>query len=251
MVALVRRPSDALSECILTFRPPEPIDVELAKEQHRGYRECLRWLGAEVVELPEEPHLPDAVFVEDTAVVFDEMAVIANPGAASRRAEVASVAQALRRYRALKHIRHPGTLDGGDVVTVGRTVLVGKTTRTNSQGIAQLEGLLSPLGYEVRAVTVTGCLHLKSACTALGDGTLLLSRSHLDAEPLSGFQLIDVPRSEPGAADVLLVGDTIVMPAGFPATAALLRDAGLKVRELDLSEFQKAEGGVTCLSIVF
>lgn len=250
-VALVRPPSDSFRDCIVTFRRREPIGVDLAREQHRAYRECLGELGARVVELPEEPELPDAVFVEDAAVVFEELAVTANPGALSRRAEVASVAEALGRYRPLECIRSPGTLDGGDVVTVGRTVLVGRTTRTNAQGIAQLEQLLSPLGYEVRAVPVSGCLHLKSACTALGDGSLLVSRSHLDANLLSEFQLVDVPQSEPAAADVLVVGDTVVMPAAFPATAALLRDSGREVRTLDLSEFQKAEGGVTCLSIVF
>ena len=250
MIALVRAPSESLGRCLLTYRDREPIDVGLARKQHGAYVDCLRELGAEVVTLPELPELPDAVFVEDTAVVFDEVAVMARPGAEARRAEAPSVAEALSRHRALEHIRPPGTLDGGDVVTAGRTVLVGRTRRTNDAGIEQLRDILSPFGYEVRAVPVAGCLHLKSACTYVGDGTLLVNCARLEVDALDGFRLLHVPESESDAADTLTIGKTVVIATGFPDTAALLHDSGCVVRAVDVSEFQKAEGAVSCLSLV-
>jgi dimethylargininase len=235
---------------LLTYREREPIDVGLAREQHSVYVDCLRELGAEVAMLPELPQLPDAVFVEDTAVVFDEVAVMARPGAEARRQEVESVADALSRYRPLECIRPPATLDGGDVVTADRTVLVGRTTRTNDAGIEQLREVLSPFGYEVRAVPVTGCLHLKSACTYVGGGTLLVNCARLDVSALDGYQLLHVPESEPDAADTLTLNETVVMAGGFPETEALLHKAGRSIRTVDVGEFQKAEAAVSCLSLV-
>ena len=251
LIGLTRPVSASINDCELTFHEQQPIDVERAIEQHRAYEDCLRGLGVEIVRLPAEPHLPDAVFVEDTAIVVDEVAIIPVMGAASRRPETASVATALQSYRPLRYLEAPATLDGGDVLRVGRQVFVGLTRRTNREGIAQLAAHLAPFGYEVRAVEVTGCLHLKSACTQVGDGTLLINRGWVDATAFAGFDFVDVATDEPSAANALLIGETVVMPSAFPQTIALLEARGLKVLRVDVSEFQKAEGGVTCKSIIF
>lgn len=251
LIALTRAVSPSINACELTFHEQQPIDVARAAEQHHAYEDCLRSLGAEVIRLPDEPDLPDAVFVEDTAVVVDEVAVIPVMGAASRRPETKSVAAALAAYRPLRHLEAPATLDGGDVLRVGRRLFVGLTSRTNQAGIAQLAAHLAPFGYQVEAVEVTGCLHLKSACTTVGNNTLLINRAWIDVAPFAGFDLIDVPASEPGAANVLLIGETLIVPSAFPQTIALLEARGFKVCPVDVSEFQKAEGGVTCKSILF
>ncbi|HJQ25666.1 MAG TPA: arginine deiminase family protein [Blastocatellia bacterium] len=251
LIGLTRLVSASINDCELTFHEQQPIDVERAIEQHRAYEDCLRNLGVEIVRLPAEPDLPDAVFVEDTAIVVDEVAVIPVMGAASRRPETASVAAALKSYRPLRYLEAPATLDGGDVLRVGRRVFVGLTHRTNREGIAQLSAHLAPFGYKVRAVEVTGCLHLKSACTQVGDGTLLINRDWVDATAFAEFELIDVAATEPGAANALLIGEAVVMPSAFPQTIELLEARGIKVRSVDVSEFQKAEGGITCKSIIF
>ena len=251
LIALPRAVSPTINRCELTFHEQQPIDVIKATEQHRAYEECLRGLGVEVIRLPEEPDLPDAVFVEDAAVVVDEIAVIPLMGAASRRAETVSLAAALRAYRALRYLRPPAMLDGGDVLRVGRQVFVGLSGRTNREGVAQLGAHLAPFSYQVRAVEMAGCLHLKSACTQVGDNALLINRAWVDAEAFAGFDLIDVAAGEPGAANALLVGEAVVMPSAFPQTIALLEGRGFKVRAVDVSELQKAEGGVTCKSIIF
>jgi dimethylargininase len=250
-IALTRPVSASINDCELTFHEQQPIDVTRAIAQHRAYEDCLRSLGVQVVRLPAEPDLPDAVFVEDTAIVVDEVAIIPVMGATSRRPETVSVAAALQRYRPLRYLEALATLDGGDVLRVGRRLFVGLTRRTNQAGITQLGAQLAPFGYEVRAVEVTGCLHLKSACTQVGDNTLLINRDWVDVAAFAGFELIDVAATEPGAANALLVGETVVMPSAFPQTMALLEGRGLKVLRVDVSEFQKAEGGVTCKSIIF
>jgi len=251
LLALTRPVSASINACELTFHEQQPIDVARATEQHRAYEACLRSLGAEVVRLPAEPDLPDAVFVEDIAIVVDEVAIIPVMGAASRRPETKSVAAALKAYRPLRYLEAPATLDGGDVLRVGRRMFVGLTSRTNQAGIAQLGAHLTPFGYQVEAVEVTGCLHLKSACTYIGNNTLLINRTWADAAPFAGFELIDVPATEPGAANALLIGETLIVPSAFPQTIMLLEALGFKVMPVDVSEFQKAEGGVTCKSILF
>jgi dimethylargininase len=204
-----------------------------------------------VLSLPGEATMPDSVFVEDAAIVLDEVAVLTRPGAASRRGEVASIADALRGYRPLLAIEAPGTLDGGDVLRLGRTVHVGESARSNAAGIAQLRGLLAGYGYAVQGVPTRGCLHLKSAVTQLADDTVLLQPAWVTREHFAGFRVIEVDPAEPHAANVLRIGDALLMPAGFPRTRQRLLDAGFAVTVVDVSELQKAEGAVTCCSLVF
>ncbi|HEX9632214.1 MAG TPA: arginine deiminase-related protein [Gemmatimonadales bacterium] len=251
LVALVRRPTDALARCELTHLAREPLDVGLARDQHAGYVAVLRDLGVEVVELPGEPALPDAVFVEDAAVVLDEVAVLTNPGAASRRPEVPSVAAALAPFRPLRHLEPPATLDGGDVVRVDRTLFVGRSSRTNDAGTDRLAEVVAPHGYAVRPVRLGGCLHLKSACTYLGDGVVLANPAWVDVRRFEDCRVLEVTAGEPRAANTFRVGNTLVMAAGFPHTTALIEDAGFAVRTVPLTELQKAEAGGSCMSLVF
>ena len=251
LTAITREVSSSINDCELSFHGRQQIDVAKATEQHKAYQDCLTYLGAKIVSLPCEPALPDAVFVEDPAVVVDEVAVISNMGAPSRRPEAKSLADALARYRPLKFLSEPATLDGGDVMRVSRSVFVGLSRRTNREGIEQLSTLLRSYDYQVHPVGVRGCLHLKSACSYIGDNTILVNRSWIDAERLRGFELLDVPEEEPAAANVLLLNDVVVMPAAFPKTRALLEERGFSVRTIDVSELQKAEAGVTCCSLVF
>ena len=251
IIALAREVSASIDKCELSFHARQPIDLSKAIVQHQVYQNCLRKLGAEVVSLPDAPELPDAVFVEDTALVLDEVAIIMNMGAPSRRAEVNSVALALAAFRPLQFMTAPGTMDGGDVLSIERKIFVGLSRRTNLPGIEQLRALLAPCGYEVQAVEVRGCLHLKSACSYIGKNTILLNRSCIDSGALDGFELLDVLEDEPSAANALLLGETVVMPASFPKTRALLEDRGFHVETVDVSELQKAEAGVTCGSLIF
>jgi len=251
LLALTRPPTDALTRCALTHLQREPIDVALAIAQHRGYEEALARRGAKVISLPPEPDLPDAVFVEDVAIVLDEIAVITRPGASSRLPEVATVEARLGAYRPLLRIEAPGTVDGGDVLRVGRVLYIGRSTRTNEAGIAQLAGAIGPFGYVVRPVSVTGCLHLKSACSHLGGGLVLINRGWIEADALREVELLDVPPAHPGSANSFLVGEAVVMAAGFPETAALVRATGRTVETVELSELRKAEAGGSCMSLVF
>jgi dimethylargininase len=249
--AITRQVSPALAACELEFLPRTPIDVDLARAQHAAYEAYLRQCGARVISLPSEPALPDSVFVEDPAIVLEEVAVIARTGAVSRRAEAASLAAALAPFRPLAHIEAPGTLEGGDVLRTGRTLYVGSSSRTNADGLRQFAALLQPLGYAVIPVPVRGCLHLKSAASALDAGTLLVNRDWIEVAPLRHLRLIAVDEREPWAANVLRLGETILMPAGFPDTAARLEQNGYRTHALDISELRKAEAGVSCMSLRF
>ena len=250
-IALTRDVSPSLALCELTHLRRESIDVERARAQHLAYEDLLRSLGCDVRRLAPEPDLPDAVFVEDTALVFAELAVITRPGAESRRAEVRSVAGALASYRACHALHEPATLDGGDVLVMGRNVFVGLSTRTNEQGAAQLATALGPFGYSVRTLAVDSCLHLKTAVTRVGPQAVLLNPAWVDARALAAFERIEVHPDEPWGANALAVGPGVVYADAFPRTRDRLRDRGLDVRALDLSELAKAEGGVTCCSLVF
>jgi len=251
LTAITRPVSSSINDCELSFHDRQPIDVEKAVAQHEAYNQCLVELGVHVVSLPAEPALPDAVFVEDPALVFDEVAIISFMGAPSRRPEAKSLADALSRYRPLKFLTEPATLDGGDVMRAGREVFVGLSHRTNREGIRQLSELLRPFDYAVHAVEVRGCLHLKSACSYIGQNTILVNRGWLDAQPLNAFELLDVDSEEPAAANALLIEDTLVLPVSFPNTRALLEQRGFRVRSIEVSELQKAEAGVTCTSLIF
>ena len=200
-LAFTRDVSDRIVECELTHLARTPIDVATARAQHAHYEALLRTLGCDVRRVPAAPDHADAVFIEDTAVVFDEVALITRPGAESRRGEVPAVAEALGALRPLLHIVDPGTVDGGDVMTVGRDVWVGRTGRTNEDGISQMRTLLAPFGYVVHAVEVTGCLHLKSGITAVDDTTVLVNPAWVSPRPFSRYRVIDVDPhvAEPGA----------------------------------------------------
>ena len=251
LIAITREVSTSVNNCQLSFHAREPIHVAKAITQHKAYQDCLAELGVRVVSLRAEPELPDAVFVEDPAVVVDEVAVISIMGAPSRRPEARSLADALSRYRPLKLLREPATLDGGDVLRIGRRVFVGLSQRTNREAFSQLRDVLRAFDYEVQSVEVRDCLHLKSACSYIGNGTILINQSWIDAERFRGFQLLDVPDEEPAAANALLVKDIVIIPASFPKARALLEQRGFRVRTIDLSELQKAEAGVTCTSLIF
>ncbi|HEV2842351.1 MAG TPA: arginine deiminase family protein [Chthoniobacterales bacterium] len=251
LTAIVREVSSSINDCELSFHARQPIDVPKAIAQHKAYQDCLVELGIRIVSLPAEPGLPDAVFVEDPAVVVDEVAIISNMGASSRRPEAQSLANALSRYRPLRFLTEPATLDGGDVLRIERLVFVGLSRRTNRDGIAQLRAFLEPYSYRVQPIEVRGCLHLKSACSYIGNDTVLVNRSWIDPQPLSGFALLDVPEEEPAAANALLVNDVVIISASFPKTRALLEKRGFQVQALDVSELQKAEAGVTCTSLIF
>lgn len=250
LTAITRAVSPEINNCELGYLPRQVIDVSRAQEQHRQYEACLRELGAQVISLPAEPGLPDCMFVEDPAVVVEHLAVITRMGAESRRREAQSLAKELARFRPLEWLRTPATLEGGDVLRAGSTLFVGLSARTNQAGIEHLADLLNPLGYRVRAVPVRGCLHLKSGCCAIGNRRILANRGWIDTGVFDGFEIVDVPPDEPGAANVLTIGDTALVPAAYPRTAELLQRLGWTVRQLDISELMKAEAGLTCSSIL-
>jgi len=251
LTAITRAVSPAINLCEIGFIERQLIDLSKADQQHRQYEALLAELGASVVSLPPEPDYPDSVFVEDPAVVVDEVAIMTRMGAASRRGESESLARALAPYRKLRWLAEPATLEGGDVMRIGRTLFVGVSQRTNRAGIDQLTDELRPLGYSVVPVTVRGALHLKTACCSLGEDTILANREWLDLEPFSQFHIVDVAPGEGRAANVLTLGGSVIIPAGFPDTTEILARAGKKVRTVDVSELMKAEAGVTCSSLIF
>jgi dimethylargininase len=251
LTAITRSVSPAIVNCELSFILRQPINLEIARAQHLAYEQLLEKLGARVVSLPAEPALPDSMFVEDPAIVLDELAVIFPLGTESRRPEAASLVQTVSKFRKLEHVALPGTLEGGDVLRIGRRLFVGLSKRSNAEGIRQLAAILVPYRYEVIAVPVTGCLHLKSAVTCLGRDTLLANRAWFDPAPFSGYHWIDVDPAEPHAANALALVNTIIFPASFPHTRARIEARGFHVTPLDISELQKAESGLTCSSLIF
>ncbi len=251
LIAMTRAVSPRIAECELTHLAREPINPGRARKQHRRYEELLAELGCELHHLPPEPELPDSVFVEDTAVVLDELAVISRPGAESRRAETASVAEALKPYRKLSHIQAPGTLDGGDVLRIGKTLYVGLSNRSNLEGIEQLQRIVIAFGYSVNAVRLRDCLHLKSAVTQVAKDTLLINRQWVNSAVFGSMRLINVDESEPFAANAVRIGDTLIYAEAFPETLGRLKKQGIRIRTVDASELAKAEGGVTCCSLIF
>lgn len=249
MLALTRAVSPRLPRCELTHLDRSPIDVPRATAQHAAYEEALRAVGAEVRRLPAAPEHPDGVFVEDAAVVLPDLAVIARPGAPSRRGEVESVAAALAPFRELARVPAPATLDGGDVLVADRTVYVGASTRTNVVAHEWLERLLRPRGYDVRVVPVAGCLHLKSAVTAPAAGTFLLNPDRVPREAFEG-RIVEVDPGEPHGANTLAVGGRVLCPSGAPRTRERLERLGLATEGVDLSELSRAEAGLTCCTLI-
>ena len=251
IVALTREPARALDGCELTYREREPIDPEAAAAQHRGYCDALRACGASVVTLPALDELADSVFVEDTAVVLDEVAVLTRPGVESRRGEVRLMEPEVARLRPVVRVGPPATLEGGDVMRLGRTLYVGLSPRTNAEGADCLRRLVAPHGYEVVTVEPRGCLHLKTGCSALDDETVLVNPEWVDPVLFRGSEVVAVDAAEPWAANVLGVGGSVCVSAAFPRTAELLAARGRDVRAVEVSEFAKAEGGLTCMSLLF
>ena len=250
-IAVMRGVSPAITRCELTFLDREPIDLHRALAQHAAYASLLVELGLEVVEIPADPAFPDCCFVEDVAVALDGLAIMTRPGADSRRGEGPAVEEALARFRPVARVEAPATLEGGDVLQVGRTLFVGRSARTNTEGVEALRTLAEPLGYRAVAVPVIGCLHLKSAVTALDHERVLANPAWIDPTPLRGVEIIRVAPEEPGAANVLRVGSTVVAHPGFPRTFDRLGALDLDLRPLDVSEFLKAEAALTCKSLLF
>ena len=250
LTAITRDVNTAIGNCELTFMPRAGIDTALAVQQHEDYQSALSSLGCEIVAIPTEDGLADSVFIEDTALVLDEIAVLCRPGAASRRPEVAGVAGALKLYRTLASIRSPGTLDGGDLLCVGKVIYAGLSTRSNQSGIDQLRDVVANYGYSVESVEVSKCLHLTSAVSQVSPGSLLINPDWVSTSAFGNCELIDIDRDEPHAANALLVGRSVVYPSSFPRTMDKLVKRGIDVFPVDMSELQKAEGAATCCSLI-
>jgi len=250
-IALMKEVSPNISECEITNITRIPIDHDIAVEQHRNYADTIRDLGYKIYMIKADD-LPDSVFIEDAAVVLDELAVITHPGVASRRAETQAVAEALHVYRDLKYIKPTGTLDGGDVLQIGRTLYVGKSCRSSAVGIALLREILKPHGYEVKSIPVEGCLHLKSAVSLVAENTLLLNPSWVSPGNFSDIEtFITVHPSEPYGANALFLENATVYSTEFPKTRRKLIAEGFNIISIDISELAKAEGEITCCSLIF
>jgi dimethylargininase len=251
LLAITRDISPAIERCELTHLERTPIDLARARSEHATCESALRELGCRVERLAAGAEMADSVFIEDTAIVLDELAVITRPGAASRRAETQAVSEVVRTYRPVAAILAPGTLDGGDVLRIGRRLLVGAGYRSNDAGIAQLRSLVASQGYAVEAVPFQGCLHLKAAASVVADDLVLINPSWVDVRHLGSVRTIEIDPTEPFAANALRVGDTIIFAAEYPRTLKRLELAGLDVRPVPAGELAKAEGGVTCCSLLF
>jgi dimethylargininase len=251
LTAITRSVSPSINDCELSFISRQPIDLAIAREQHHAYEQLLARFGARVISLPAEPELPDSMFVEDPALVLDELAVIFPLGTETRRREAATIAAALSPFRKLAHVKLPGMIEGGDILRLGKKLFVGLTERSNREGISQLSQIVAPYGYQVVGVRVTGCLHLKSAVTSLGDNTLLANRSWFESSFIDGYEWLDVDPAESHAGNALALASTVIFPASFERTRARIESHGFHVTPLDISELQKAESGLTCSSLLF
>jgi dimethylargininase len=251
LYALTHLPSPELEACQLTYLDRQPINYRRARLQHRDYCEALRDCGAEVRTLSVNTSLPDSAFIEDCAVILDELAVITSMGTQARREELPGIEPEVARLRPIKRISPPATLEGGDVLQVGKRFFVGLSPRTNKQGIQAFSAIVEPLGYQVIPVTVHGCLHLKTGCTALDGETVLINPEWVDPEPFQDLRRLPVPRSEPWGANVLRINQMLLMNAAFPETLEMVRNTGYTVQPVDISEFLKAEAGLTCLNLLF
>jgi dimethylargininase len=249
-IAITREVSPRFDSCEITHIDRSSIDLKIAQTQHQKYVQALKELGCEVIELPAEVDLPDSVFVEDTAFILPEVAIITWPGADSRKPETESILQALAPLVKLVRVREPATLDGGDVLVLGKRIYVGLSTRSNQAAMGQLNEMLSEYGYSATGVALHDCLHLKSAVTRVDDRTLLINKNWVVSSYFENFDLIEVDPSEPYAANCLPIGDSIIFPTAFPKTSAKLEAKGYKIFPVDVSELAKAEGAVTCCSLI-
>ncbi|MBM4003489.1 MAG: dimethylargininase [Planctomycetes bacterium] len=250
MIAVTRRPDAGLYRCQLTHIDRAPIDIDRAIQQHTEYERRLFEAGYELDSLPADPRFPDGLFVEDTAIVLPELAVIARPAPLLRRGEVERIAERLANYRPCFGLDPDAFLEGGDVLRVGRTLYAGCSQRSNAAGIASLRRIVEPIGYSVVPVRVDGCLHLKTACTALDEQTLLANCSWIDAAAFHGLQIVPVPEQEPWGANVLRLKLAILASDSYPRTLDLIASLGFAPLPVAASEFHKAEAGLTCLSLL-
>jgi len=251
IVAATRAVSPAIANCELSHLPRVPIDFAKASAQHAAYERALEQLGCTVHQLPAPADMPDSVFIEDTAVMLQEIALIMRPGAESRRRETGDVEDWIKHQRLLGRIEPPGTMDGGDVLVAGRAIFVGASSRTNADGVDQLGRLVEYFGYTLNVVEVRGCLHLKSAVTAITDDTLLINPAQVPVDVFAGYELVHVDPDEPAAANIVRVGEQLLYSAGFPRTLERIARLSIPVIPVDVSELAKAEGAVTCCSLIF
>lgn len=248
--AITRKPGFDFSQGLTTTCGPPPVRDQVVS-QHEAYVDTLMSLGLAVLELPEAPGFPDACFIEDAAVVLAELAVVTRPGAVSRRGETEAVRSALEPFRPLAVIEPPGTLEGGDVLVAGRTVFIGISSRTNPDGAGQLEAHLAPLGYRCRRVPVARGLHLKSCLSLVSNDTLIMAGAYSHRPEFRHFRRITPIPEDMEACNCLRINDTLLMPRGFPRVRDLLVNLDLPLMEVTISEFQKMDGGLTCLSLRF
>jgi dimethylargininase len=249
-IAVTRGVSSRINDCEITHIERSPIDVGIARHQHSEYVKALIALGCQVVELPEEPDLPDSVFVEDTAIILPEVAIITRPGADSRKPETESIGKILSKYRPLKFLKEPAIADGGDILVLGKDIYIGLSTRSNRSAIAQIQTILDPYEYRVQGVNTKDCLHLKSAVTRINDDTILINKNWLDCEPFKKYIWVEPDVSEPFGANCLPINDEIVYPTSFPKTCFILESKGYAIRSVTVDELAKAEGAVTCCSLI-
>ncbi|MCE9647839.1 MAG: dimethylargininase [Chloroflexi bacterium] len=249
-LAITRDVSPRFNECEITHIDRTPIDVNVARAQHQDYVKALASLGCDIVELPAETDLPDSVFVEDTAFILPEAAVITRPGADSRKPETESIARALSPHLLLLHVGEPATVDGGDVLVLGKNIFIGASTRSNAGAVHQIQMLLNEFGYTVSAVEMHDCLHLKTAVTKVDDNTLLINPLWVDNSHFKGFKWVEVDPMEPFAANCLPIGGAIIYPTAFPKTQHKLEQRGFQVVTVNVAELAKAEGAVTCCSLI-
>lgn len=249
-IALTRSVSPSIVNCELTHIDRTPIDLDRAVEQHHQYEQALRKMGYHIRRLPDTPHLPDSVFVEDVALVFKEMGVITRPGAASRIAETESMAPILSEYREIAAIQSPGTLDGGDVLIIGKKVYVGESTRSNREGISQLKQMIEPFGYDLITVKTDRCLHLKTGISVLENDLLLINPEWIPDGLFRDYNTIPVHHKEPYGANVMRYKNYSLCPTVFKYTADILYKLGYDVIQIDQSELAKAEAGLTCCSVI-
>ncbi len=251
LTALTHQPSPNINQCELTFLASAPIDPEVCRVQHKKYRAVLTELGLQVENLDDNVDLPDCAFIEDTAVVLDEIAIVTSMGADSRKEESKIIADKLARFRPVVQITPPAKIEGGDVLRIGNTLFVGISTRTNREGLSAIREIAGRFGYSVRQVRVDGCLHLKTACTAIDSNTVLLNSDWINAKEFDGYRQLEVPKEEPFAANILSMENSILIHNGFRKTMNLIEDAGYEVIGIDISEFLMAEAGLTCMSLIF
>ncbi len=251
LYAITRPVSRSIQDCELTHLDRCKINYDTAQRQHEAYVKALQDMGVTIIELDPLHEHSDAVFVEDIIVVVGELAVLTRPGAESRRGEVDSIVTAIGPHRELVRIESPGTLEGGDVCVAERTIFVGASTRTNEEGFKQLQTALEPHGYHVISVPVPGALHLKTAATYLGDGQMLANTAWLDVSYFKGMDIIEVHPDEPMAGNAIRIGDALLFSSQFPHTAGRLEARGFNLVQVDSTELAKAEGSLTCKSVMF